>query len=53
MLSYGGGIPYADECFEIRGAVYQNNYEDDEQDPGIKALFSIAFKNLGSFGAAP
>jgi LPS-assembly protein len=53
MLSYGGGIAYADECFEIRGAVYQNNYEDGEQDPGIKALFSIAFKNLGSFGASP
>jgi LPS-assembly protein len=50
MLSYGGGIAYQDECFDIRTSIFHNNYEDGEQDPGIKVLFSIAFKNLGSFG---
>ena len=53
MLSYGGGVAYADECFEIRTSVFQDNFEDDEQDPGIKAMFSVAFKNLGSFGSSP
>jgi LPS-assembly protein len=53
MLSYGGGIAYQDECFDIRTSVFQNNYEDEERDPEIKVLFSIAFKNLGSFGASP
>jgi LPS-assembly protein len=50
MLSYGGGVAYEDECFDIRTSIFRNNYEDGETDPGIKVLFSIAFKNLGSFG---
>jgi len=53
MLSYGGGIAYEDECFDIRTSVFRNDYEDGETDPGIKVLFSIAFKNLGSVGTKP
>jgi LPS-assembly protein len=53
MLSYGGGIAYEDECFDLRTSVTRNLYQDEERDPEIKVLFSIAFKNLGSFGSNP
>jgi len=53
MLSYGGGVAYEDECFDIRTSIFRNDYEDGETDPGIEVLFSIAFKNLGSFGTSP
>ena len=49
VLSYGGGVAYEDECFDLRTSIFYNDYEDGETDPGIKVLFSIAFKNLGSF----
>jgi LPS-assembly protein len=53
MLSYGLGLAYQDECFDIRASVTRNLFEDEERDREVKVLFSVAFKNLGSLGSNP
>ncbi len=47
-LSYGIGIEYEDECFEIRASIEHEEYQDQERDPDWKVLFSIGLKNLGA-----
>jgi len=51
VLSYGFGLRYQDECFDIRTSVAREQYRDEELDPNWKVLFSVAFKNLGTLGA--
>jgi len=50
ILNYGVGFGYEDECFDIRASIERDEFQDQEQDPQWKALFTIGFKNLGSFG---
>ena len=47
MLSYGGGIEYEDECFDIRLAIERDEFQDQESDPEWKVLFRVGLKNLG------
>jgi lipopolysaccharide assembly outer membrane protein LptD (OstA) len=51
MLSYGLGLEYQDECFDMRTSVARNSFRDEFQNDEWKVLFSIAFKNLGSLGS--
>ena len=50
VLNYGGGVQYEDECFDIRVSLERDEFQDQEQSPQWKALFTIGFKNLASFG---
>jgi LPS-assembly protein len=47
VLSYGGGIQYEDECFDIRLAIERDEFQDQEHDPEWKVRFSVGLKNLG------
>jgi LPS-assembly protein len=47
ILSYGGGIEYEDECFDIRASIEREEFQDQERDPDWKVLFRIGLKNLG------
>jgi len=47
VLSYGVGIRYEDECFDIRASVEREEFQDQERNPDWKVLFSIGLKNLG------
>ncbi|MGE0117096.1 MAG: LPS-assembly protein LptD [Dongiaceae bacterium] len=47
VLSYGVGIEYEDECFDIRLSVAREEYQDQERDPNWQVGFSIGLKNLG------
>jgi LPS-assembly protein len=51
MLSYGLGLSYQDECFDIRTSVARNRYREEDHDEDWKVLFSVTFKNLGSVGS--
>jgi LPS-assembly protein len=52
VLSYGFGIEYEDECFDIRASLERDEFEDQERDPEWKLLFSVGLKNLGLFDSA-
>jgi LPS-assembly protein len=43
------GIRYQDECFIFAPRVTFSNFRDEEVEPDIKFLLTIAFKNLGSY----
>ena len=47
VLSYGFGIEYEDECFDIRASLEREEFQDQEQDPDWKVLFRVGLKNLG------
>jgi LPS-assembly protein len=47
VLSYGVGVEYEDECFDIRLSVAREEYQDQERDPNWQVGFSIGLKNLG------
>ena len=47
VLSYGGGIEYEDECFDIRLAIERDEFQDQESDPEWKVRFRVGLKNLG------
>lgn len=47
VLSYGFGVEYEDECFDLRVSLERNEFEDQERNPEWKAKFSIGLKNLG------
>jgi len=47
VLSYGFGIEYEDECFDIRASLEREEFQDQERDPDWKVLFRIGLKNLG------
>ena len=47
ILSYGFGVEYEDECFDIRTSLERDEFKDQERDPGWKVLFRIGLKNLG------
>jgi LPS-assembly protein len=47
VLSYGGGVEYEDECFDIRLAIERDEFQDQEHDPEWKVRFSVGLKNLG------
>jgi LPS-assembly protein len=47
VLSYGGGVEYEDECFDIRFSLEREEFQDQERDPDWKVLFRIGLKNLG------
>jgi LPS-assembly protein len=47
MLSYGGGLAYEDECFEIRSSLTRRDFRDDELRPDTRFEIEIAFRNLG------
>jgi len=47
ILSYGIGIEYEDECFDVRTSVEREEFQDQERDPDWKVLFRIGLKNLG------
>ncbi|NJO33700.1 MAG: hypothetical protein HC869_11715 [Rhodospirillales bacterium] len=46
-LSYGIGVEYEDECFDIRASIEREEYQDQERNPDWKILFSVGLKNLG------
>ncbi len=50
-LSYGGGLAYEDECFEIRSSVTRRDFHDEELRPDTRIELEIAFRNLGSIEA--
>lgn len=47
VLSYGFGIEYEDECFDVRVTVERDEFDDQERNPDWKAKLSIGLKNLG------
>jgi LPS-assembly protein len=47
VLSYGFGIEYEDECFDIRASLEREEFQDQERNPDWKVLFRIGLKNLG------
>ncbi len=47
VLSYGGGIQYEDECFDIRLAIERDEFQDQESDPEWKVRLRVGLKNLG------
>ncbi|MGH6932166.1 MAG: LPS-assembly protein LptD [Dongiaceae bacterium] len=50
-LTYGLGVTYQDECFDISTSVARNQFREQDHDEEWKVLFSVAFKNLGSLGS--
>jgi LPS-assembly protein len=46
-LSYGVGIRYEDECFDIRASIEREEFQDQERDPDWQVQFSVGLKNLG------
>jgi LPS-assembly protein len=50
-LSYGGGVGYADDCFDIRLTFRRNFYRNAEIEPETAILLTVGFKYLGAFGA--
>jgi LPS-assembly protein len=50
-LSYGGGIVYSDECFDMTATAERTNFKDNENKPGTSFLIRLGFKYLGAFGA--
>ncbi len=46
-LSYGVGIRYEDECFDIRASIEREEFQDQERDPDLQVRFSVGLKNLG------
>jgi LPS-assembly protein len=46
-LSYGVGVEYEDECFDIRASIEREEFQDQERNPDWKVLFSVGLKNLG------
>jgi LPS-assembly protein len=52
VLSYGFGIEYEDECFDVRASLERDEFRDQERNPEWKLLFSVGLKNLGLFDRA-
>jgi LPS-assembly protein len=50
VLSYGIGLEYEDECFDIRASVAREEFQDQERNPDWQVLFSVGLKNLGLDG---
>jgi LPS-assembly protein len=47
VLSYGFGVEYEDECFDVRASLEREEFQDQERNPDWKVLFRIGLKNLG------
>ena len=47
VLSYGFGVEYEDECFDIRASLEREEFRDQERNPDWKVLFRVGLKNLG------
>jgi len=47
VLSYGFGVAYEDECFDIRASLEREEFKDQERNPDWKVLFRVGLKNLG------
>jgi LPS-assembly protein len=50
LLSYGGGVRYADECFDATATLTRNNFKDNQANVGTTVMVRFGFKYLGAFG---